>query len=209
MRSLCLQERREAAGFTGGCSKPRCRQFSLRSCVPGSKAAATVDVESGCATATPTATPAVAGGHDTDAFNAAADQAAKGRITTTASSKDAAVPAAAHAAVDPLAAPAVPPMMLPGATCKCGSTASSVDGSEAMCDRCCEGVPPAPPLEIPPQVRHKNHQESCLSRSWCSCCDMLTVYAAAGSDLDRFTLFDEQQQLAVMNLSCRWFWLVQ
>jgi hypothetical protein len=165
----CLQERREASGSAGCCSKPRCSQFSLRSCVPGSKAAATADVEAGCTTAT----SAAAGGHDTDAFTAAADQAAKGR------SKDAAVSATANStAVDPLAAPAVSPMMLPGATCKCGSTASSVDGSVGMCDCCCEGVPPAQPLEIPPQV----------SQGGCSCsdpgapgsCPTATVHASAG-----------------------------
>jgi hypothetical protein len=164
----CLQERREASGSSGCCSKPCCSQFSLRSCVPGSKAAATADVESGCTTAT----PAVAGGQDTDVFTAAADQAAKGR-----SSKDA-VSADAHAAVDPLAAPSVSPMMLPGATCKSGSTASSVDGSVTMCDCCCEGVPPAQPLEIPPQVRQSSC--SCSDPGAPGSCHTATVHASAG-----------------------------
>lgn len=148
-----IQARKERLAASGRAG--RCAQFSLCSCIPGagSKAAAAADVESGGATAT----VVTAGSHhhqqlDVDACGAATDQAAKNHTTSSsaAASKGPTVSADA-AAVDPLAAPAVPPMVLAASGCKCGSAASSVDGSVTMCDCCCEGVPPAAPLEIPPQ----------------------------------------------------------
>ncbi|KAF6263885.1 zinc permease family [Scenedesmus sp. NREL 46B-D3] len=139
------KERRAATDSAG-----RCSLFSLCSCVPGSKAAA--DVESGSPTGAAGgahAAPASWQQHqDTDTSTAAADQAARGHLTTTANSKCSAPSANA---TDPLAAPAVSSMVPPGSSCKCSSAASSVEGSITMCEYCCEGVPPAPPLEIPPQ----------------------------------------------------------
>eukprot|EP00882_Tetradesmus_deserticola_P003764 GHRQ01003979.1.p1 GENE.GHRQ01003979.1~~GHRQ01003979.1.p1 ORF type:complete len:417 (+),score=139.42 GHRQ01003979.1:220-1470(+) len=141
-RVIQARKGRAAIGPAGCCSKPRHSLFSGRSRVPAREASA--DVESG-ALAAPASQQ-----QDQDASTAAADQASRGHHTATANSK---VPAASanSAAVEPLTAPAMSSMVLPSGSCKCGSAASSVDGSITMCDYCCEGGPPAPPLEVPSQ----------------------------------------------------------